>query len=75
MEGLANIVAPPSNLIESLFELPQEMAKKDPNYEEAVARMIKPLPIVGKLAYQWIFGGMEKDAEKKFKESMRVDID
>ena len=75
VEGLANIVAPPSNLIESLFELPQEMAKKDPNYEEAVARMIKPLPIVGKLAYQWIFGGMEKDAEKKFKESMRVDID
>ena len=75
VEGLANIVAPPSNLIESLFELPQEMAKKDPNYEEAIARMIKPLPIVGKLAYQWIFGGMEKDAEKKFKESMRVDID
>jgi len=75
VEGFANIVAPPSNLIESLFELPQEMAKKDPNYEEAIARMIKPLPIVGKLAYQWIFGGMEKDAEKKFKESMRVDID
>jgi len=75
VEGLANIVAPPSNLIESLFELPQEMAKKNPNYEEAIARMIKPLPIVGKLAYQWIFGGMEKDAEKKFKENMRVDID
>ena len=60
LEAGASIVMPATPIIESILEAPYEASKEDPN----MAKLLKPVPVVGNLFYNWFGGGAEAYNEK-----------
>lgn len=59
--GVYNTVAPATPIIDSAFSLATEAMEDDPNYE----KLVKPVPIVGNLVYNWFLGGAEEYNERQ----------
>ncbi len=61
-----NTLVPATPLIDSLLSLGNEaLFEEDPD----VAKLVKPVPIVGNLTYNWFLGGAEEYNEKQFKKN------
>ena len=58
--GVFNTIAPATPLIDSVISGGGELLEDDPNLE----KLIKPVPIVGNLIYNWFLGGAEEYDEK-----------
>jgi len=58
--GIINTLAPAAPLIEAAIGLASESFDADPNY----AKLVKPVPVVGNLFYNWFLGGAEEYNEK-----------
>ena len=56
-----NTIMPATPLIDSLLSLGGEVLSDDPN----VAKLVKPVPIVGNLIYNWMLGGAQEFNEKE----------
>ena len=56
-----NTIAPATPIIDSIFGIGGEMFKDDPN----MAKLIKPVPVVGNLTYNWFLGGAEEYNERE----------
>ena len=59
--AVVNTVTPATPIIDSAFSLGGELLEDDPN----VAKLVKPVPIVGNLVYNWFLGGAEEYDEKQ----------
>lgn len=59
--AVTNLITPATPLIDSLFSLGGEVLSDDPN----VAKLVKPVPIVGNLTYNWMLGGAEEFNERE----------
>ena len=60
-EGLTSTIMPAMPLLDAVTAGVIEPFEDDPNYGKA----LKGLPLVGPIAYYWIGGGIEKDAERR----------
>ena len=64
--GIVNLFVPPIPLINSLVEDASNiMEDKD---ADIASYTLKEVPVVGKLTYQWLGGGLEKDLKREAKE-------
>ena len=59
--AVTNLITPATPLIDSLFSLGGEVLSDDPN----IAKLVKPVPIVGNLTYNWMLGGAEEFNERE----------
>ena len=59
--AVTNLITPATPLIDSIFSLGGEVLSDDPS----VAKLVKPVPIVGNLAYNWMLGGAEEFNERE----------
>lgn len=59
--AVTNLITPATPLIDSLLSLGGEVLSDDPN----VAKLVKPVPIVGNLTYNWMLGGAEEFNERE----------
>lgn len=59
--AVINTIAPATPIIDSAFSLGEELLEDDPNVE----KLIKPVPVVGNLVYNWFLGGAEEYNERQ----------
>jgi hypothetical protein len=59
--AVTNLITPATPIIDSIFSLGGEVLSDDPS----VAKLVKPVPIVGNLAYNWMLGGAEEFNERE----------
>lgn len=56
-----NTIAPATPIIDSVVGLGTELVKDDPK----LAKLVKPVPVVGNLYYNWFLGGAEEYDERQ----------
>jgi hypothetical protein len=59
--AVINTIAPATPIVDSALSLGGELFEDDPN----VAKLVKPVPIVGNLVYNWFLGGAEEYDKKQ----------
>jgi len=59
--AVVNTIMPATPLISNALSLGTELLEEEPNVE----KLIKPVPIVGNLVYNWMLGGAEEFNEKE----------
>tara|TARA_R110002124_G_C8954038_1_gene513513 strand:+ start:91 stop:3396 length:3306 start_codon:yes stop_codon:yes gene_type:complete len=59
--GVINMVAPAAPLINAAFSGVIELGKEEPEFEA----LLKPVPVVGDITYNWLLGGAEKYNDKQ----------
>ena len=57
--AFVNQLAPAAPLIDAAFRGAADVVKGEAD-EDTVARLVKPVPVVGMFAYNWLLGGAEK---------------
>jgi hypothetical protein len=64
--AFVNQLAPAAPLIDAAFRGAADVVKEEAD-EDTVARLVKPVPVVGMFAYNWLLGGAEKYNESQNK--------
>jgi hypothetical protein len=64
--AFVNQLAPAAPLIDAAFRGAADVVKGEAD-EDTVARLVKPVPVVGMFAYNWLLGGAEKYNESQNK--------
>jgi uncharacterized ParB-like nuclease family protein len=65
------VTVPAAELLDKSVKGVMAMTEEDAKAEKAVATAVKNIPIVGKQAYYWLFGGAERKLEYEAKQKAK----